>query len=106
MNRIEPQPWIGLFEVKALEGNEALEPAAQAFVNVLALCTTHSGYLRVAGAALRRYRFEVVAVADVTPFGVWTQQHNPNQNIRELATLLSAANPVQFDEFQAFPPTD
>ncbi len=95
--------WIGLFEVRPLDGNEAiLNGALGAFVNVVGIGSDFCCFKSSAEQALTVSGFQVVASKDI---GLLNERIAQDQLVEELATLasdLSDECPILFDEFQAF----
>jgi hypothetical protein len=102
MKPTDTAPWIGLVEVRARPGNDTLGGAPGAFVNIVALATSEQSFIERVSACLEEYGFDPLDFTDVVLFEEWSQRNSAHQDIEELVALLSAQNPVQFDEFQAY----
>ena len=95
-------PWIGLYEVRSLPGNDALAGMAGAFVNVVALGKDVEDFKRTASGALRDYDFEVLTVAGIGTVEERGKREDLVLALEQLAASLTNDNPVQLDEFQAY----
>lgn len=96
------EAWIGQVEVKAEPGNDALGNAAGAFVNVVALATSESDYVKLVDAMMNEYGFTIINYTDVARVEEWRKSNRLHPKLAKLAGSLSSENPIQFDDFQSY----
>jgi hypothetical protein len=108
-NKPEKRTWIGLAHVKPWPGNNMLEGAIGAFVNVLALAVDTSDFISVATDRLNDYEFYVVGIEDVQVFEERLEECEKrpdgcyvDSEIVELAACLSVDEPVSLSTFDAY----
>ncbi len=94
--------WIGLCEVRPLPGNDSLEGAIGAFVNVVALGESEEDFKRCVLSTMKEYDFEVIAMNDIGTVEEREQREDLIPELSALAQSLTEEYPIQFDEFQAY----
>lgn len=96
------QVWIGMVQVEPHEGNNVLEGAVGAFVNVLAIAEDETEWRERTRGALEEIGLDLKTAEDVEPF--WAREHraNPNNTLREEAEQVRLTGEVRFGSFQAF----
>ena len=94
--------WIGLAEVCSLPGEEVLQGAKGAFVNVVALAKDEYSFQKLVRATMTECGLSTVSFKDI---GLVEERRANNQLISDLENLaagLSEDNPILFDEFQTY----
>lgn len=94
--------WIGLCDVRPLRGNDVLEGANGAFVNVVALAESGEGFQRLVCKTMREYQFSVEAIEDIVTVEGLQQRDGLIPELLTLAQSLTDEYPIQFDEFQSY----
>lgn len=96
------QVWFGRVDVIPDEGNDVLDGARGAVVNVVALASSEADYLALVRSTMSEYGFTVVHHEEVMPLA---DRPKSKQLVPELAALargLTPEYPIQFDEFQSY----
>ena len=94
--------WIGLVEVEAEPGQDVLDGAKGAYVNVVALADDESGFRSLVRSTMNEYSLKVREISDIGPTEERICRNDRVLERYALVERLSIQFPIQFDEFQAY----
>ena len=94
--------WIGMAHVRPREGNELLDGALGAFVQVLALAENEDDFIKQGADLFSEYEFDVLEWVHVQNFEERKASSDVEKSLVMHAMQLSADNPIYLDEFQAY----
>lgn len=94
--------WIGLANVKARVGNEALEGNSRAFVNALAVAEDPADYRKKVTGALIKMGFDVLEIDEDEPLANRLRKYVVDPQLRELAAEAERSGEVTFGNFHSY----
>jgi hypothetical protein len=96
------QKWIGLAQVKARRGNNALGKAPGAFVASIALAESPEAFAQKVTEVLNKSKFDVLGIEDIELLERRRSRHLINPDILKLAEQVTKENPVAIATFHSY----
>ncbi len=94
--------WIGLIEVEPQPGNDSLDDAVGAFVNVVALASSEQEFVDLVRSTMNEHGFRILAMRDVVSLSTWSERNTIEPRLAGLVRGLTPEYRIQFDEFQSY----
>lgn len=94
-----PEVWIGLVDVGPMPGNDSLEGAKGALVNVIACVKNRAEFDQAATRELAAYQFFIRSMKNVRPLSADDQI---SDELRQLAEQAETPGQVEFGAFHSY----